>query len=95
MGRLKRMTEDEYLALKKEYEEADEAYRKAREIRFNLQRRMRWYENSQKRLSMKFKEGKAYQMFGKRKKDLSPEELKEYQRIAAQESRNKKKGVNM
>ena len=89
MGKLKRMTVEEYENLKENLEEAEKKYQKAKKERDDIKKRIRWYEESQSRLSMKYKEGRAYKMFGKRAKDLSVEEKQEYNRIMAQESRNR------
>lgn len=90
MGRLKRMTEEEYQQLKKEYEEVDQQYKALQKQRAKIKRKLYWYEYNSN-LSKSYKEGLSYQLFGKRKKDLTPEELREYNRIGAEKSRKKKK----
>lgn len=90
MGRLKRMTEEEYRQLEREYEEVDQQYKAIRERRAALKKRIDWYNYSKSR-SNSYKQGLAYQLFGKRMKDLTPEELREYNRISASRSRKKAK----
>ena len=91
MGRLKRMTEEEYEMLTVEYEEIDKQYKALREYRTKLKKRIDWYKQSQN-LSHSYRQGLAFQLFGKRMKDLTPEELREYNRISARKSRQKMKG---
>ena len=55
-----------------------------------LKKRIDWYNYSKSR-SNSYKQGLAYQLFGKRMKDLTPEELREYNRISASRSRKKAK----
>lgn len=90
MGRLKRMTEEEYQQLRKEYEEVDQQYKALQKQRAKIKRKLYWYEYNSN-LSKSYKEGLSYQLFGKRKKDLTPEELREYNRISASKSRKKAK----
>ena len=90
MGRLKRMTEEEFNMLTAEYEEVDKQYKVLREYRTKLKKRIDWY-NYSKNQSQNYKQGMAFQLFGKRMKDLTPEELREYNRISARKSRQKAK----
>ena len=90
MGRLKRMTEEEFEQLKKEFAEVDRKYRELRELRALIKRRIDWYVNSRNQ-SKQYKQGMAFQLFGKRMKDLTPEEKREYNRLSAQKSRKKAK----
>ena len=91
MGRLKRMTEEEFNMLKAEYEEIDKQCKALREYRTKLKKRLDWYRQTQS-LSHSYRQGLAFQLFGKRVKDLTPEELREYNRISARKSRQKMKG---
>ena len=63
---------------KKEYAELiDEEIRKQRKERAEVKRIMTVYER-RKYNSNSYERGLAYRYFGKRQKDLSPEELKKY-----------------
>ena len=88
MGKLKRMTEEEFKMLVAEYEEVDKQCKALREYRTKLKKRIDWYKYSQSR-SNSYKQGMSYQLFGKRVKDLTPEEKREYNRISAEKSRRK------
>ena len=94
MGRLKRMSEEEYNELKKQYEEVDKEYQAIREKRALIKRKISWYEYSNEKLLHSYRQGLSYELFGKRKKDLTKEELKEYNRISARRTREKQKGEN-
>ena len=91
MGRLKRMSEEDYIELKKQYEEVDKEYQAIREKRALIKRKISWYEYSNEKLLHSYRQGLSYKLFGKRKKDLTKEELKEYNRISARRTREKKK----
>ena len=92
MGRLKRMSEEDYIELKKQYEEVDKEYQAIREKRALIKRKIAWYEYSNEKLLRSYRKGLSYELFGKRKKDLTEEELKEYNRISARRTREKRKG---
>ena len=98
MPRLKRMSEEEYNELKKQYEEVDKEYQAIREKRALIKRRIAWYEYSNEKLLHSYRQGLSFELFGKRKKDLTKEELKEYNRISAKRTRErmkeKQKGEN-
>lgn len=98
MGRLKRMSEEEYNELKKQYEEVDKEYQAIREKRALIKRKISWYEYSNGKLLHSYRQGLSYELFGKRKKDLTKEELKEYNRVSAKRTRErikeKQKGEN-
>ena len=80
--------------LKKQYEEVDKEYQAIREKRALIKRKISWYEYSNEKLLHSYRQGLSYELFGKRKKDLTEEELKEYNRISAKRTREKKKGEN-
>lgn len=91
MGRLKRMTESEFEELKKQYDELDNQYKDIKEKRALVKRKIDWYTYSKDIMRHSYRQGLSYELFGKRKKDLSPEELREYNRISARRSREKLK----
>lgn len=55
-----------------------------------LKNKVRWYNYANKHYEYKdYSTSLAVQLFGKRAKDLTPEEKKEYNRLMAQKTRNK------
>lgn len=76
-----RMTKEEYLQTKKDIEQLKEEIAKLREKKNCMQKRVAWYERKNRQPKETYKKGLAYQHFGKRAKDLTDEERKEYQRM--------------
>lgn len=57
-----------------------------------LKKKVRWYEYANKHYEYKdYSTSPAVQLFGKRAKDLTPEEKKEYQRIMTQKCRQNRR----
>lgn len=60
-----------------------------------LKKKVAWYKYGQKHYILTNHDNDiAVQMFGKRLKDLSPEETREYNRVRAQESRKRRRKPN-
>lgn len=56
-----------------------------------LKNKIRWYKYANEHYNYKdYSESPSVQLFGKRAKDLTPEEKREYQRIMTRKSRQKK-----
>lgn len=76
--------------MKKEYaERIDEEIRKQRELRAKVKNTMTVYERRKYNVNS-YKKGLAYELFGKRQKDLTPEELREYNNIKQKNYLNRK-----
>lgn len=93
----------ELISLKKETEaeiariraEAKVRETELRERRAKLKGKIRWREYAEDRYVPKdHSEDRAMKMFGKRRKDLTPEELREYNKIGARMSRERRKKEN-
>lgn len=66
-----------------------------RERRAKLKNKVRWRDYAkEKYVPVDHSEDKAMKMFGKRLKDLTPEELREYNRLCARMSRERRKKEN-
>ena len=83
-----RMSESEYLQTKKRVEDLKVKIALLRDEKNVLMDRIRWYEYSEKNnLKKDYTETLAFKLFGKRLKDLTKEERKEYNRICTRKSR--------
>lgn len=87
--RLQRMTHEEYLQAKAEIERLKNEIKQLQERKKRLTDKVRWYDYSKDKLSTRYTSGFAVQHFGKRFKELTPAELKEYRRLQADRSRNR------
>lgn len=83
----KRMNEKEYNEIKEEIERIKTEIEKLRKEKNLLINKVRWYEYTAEQKKESYKNGFCYQHFGKRKKDLTEEERKEYQRLQTNKSR--------
>ena len=83
------MTEEEYTEAKQEIEKIKAEIKRLRVEKKKLIKKVNWYEYTEGTLSKEYENGFSYKHFGKRKKDLTEEERKEYQRIQTSKSRNK------
>ena len=87
MGR--RLTDEELQARQNKIDELTRQIKELQEKRRKLAIRQSWVRNNRKRYSKRKKPvyGLALELFGKRRKDLTPDELREYNRIAQQRRR--------
>lgn len=85
----KRMTPDEYLQAKSEIERLKKEIKQLQTQKKRLADKVRWYDYTKDKLSTKHTNGFAFQHFGKRFKELTPDELREYRRLQANNSRHK------
>lgn len=95
--RKERMTEEEYLLAKYEIQIAKCEIQKLkteidriRNEKNKLVDKVRWYEYSAGKLSKNYEAGFSYKHFGKRYRDLTDEERKEYRRMQTNKSRNRR-----
>ena len=89
--RKERMTQEEYAEAKREIERIKTEIEKLRAEKNKLIKKINWYEYTEDKLSTEYENGFSYRHFGKRKKDVTEEERKEYQRIQTSKSRSKSK----
>ena len=89
--RKERMTEAEYTEAKQEIERIKAEIEVLRKEKNKLVNKVRWYEYTEDKLSTKYEDGFSYEYFGKRYKDLTKEELKEYNRMSARRCRSNHK----
>ena len=88
--RQKRITEEQYQIIIKDIEELTQQIKALQEKRKRLKNRIRWYDYTKNKPQEQYISGFSQQHFGKRAKDLTPEEKKEYNRLLTQKSRQKK-----
>lgn len=88
--RRERMTGAEYLQIKIEIENIKEKITLLREEKKRLIDRVRWYEYTEQDKRKDYTKTLAFQMFGKRLKDLTEDEKKEYGRERTRISRENK-----
>lgn len=88
--RRERMTEAEYLQTKIEIENIKEKITLLRKEKKRLIDRVRWYEYTERDKRKDYTKTLAFQMFGKRLKDLTEDEKKEYGRERTRISRENK-----
>lgn len=88
--RRERMTEAEYLQIKIEIENIKEKITLLREEKKRLIDRVRWYEYTERDKRKDYTKTLAFQMFGKRLKDLTEDEKKAYRRERTRISRENK-----
>ena len=86
MGSKPRMSEKEYLKVKAEIEDTEKEIIALREKKNQLKKRVYWYEYTKNNIKT-FEDSIAFQMFGKRLKDLTHDELREYNKQRARISR--------
>jgi hypothetical protein len=87
--RQQRITEEQYQTIIKDIEELTQQIKALQEKRKKLKNKIRWYDYTKNKPQNQYINGFSQQYFGKRAKDLSPEEKKEYQRLLTQKSRQK------
>lgn len=76
-----RMTEEEYLQTKLRIEHLKQEISKLRDEKEKLANKVRWYEYSREKFTPKdYTKSIAFLMFGKRLKDLTDEERRQYNR---------------
>ena len=83
------MTQEEYLKAKSEIERLKNEIKRLQKDKKRLTDKVRWYDYSKDKLKDNHTDGFAFQHFGKRYSQLSPDELKEYRRLQAKRSRHK------
>ena len=83
------MTHEEYLQAKAEIERLKNEIKQLQTQKKRLTDKVRWYDYSKDKLSSNYTSGFAVQHFGKRFKELTPDELREYRREQANRSRHK------
>ena len=88
--RRERMTEVEYIQIKIEIEKIKEKITLLREEKKKLINRVRWYEYTEQNKRKDYTKTFAFQMFGKRLRDLTEDEKKEYGRERTRISRENK-----
>ena len=88
--RKERMSETEYLKTKKDIENIKEEILLLRTEKNKLINRVRWYEYSKQNERTDYTKSHAFQMFGKRYKDLDKNEKREYNRDRTRASREMK-----
>lgn len=88
--RTQRMTQEEYLQTKADIERLKKEIKQLQTVKKKLADKVRWYDYSKDKLSSNdYENGFAVKHFGKRYKQLTPDELKEYRRLQANRSRHK------
>ena len=85
--RKERMTEAEYLQTKAEVEDIKHKISLLRAEKKKLIDKIRWYEYTEKDNRKDYTKTLAFQMFGKRLKDLTEDEKREYSRERTRKSR--------
>lgn len=88
--RQQRITEEQHQTIIKDIEELTQQIKALQEKRKKLKSKIRWYDYTKNKPPNQYINGFAQQHFGKRAKDLTPEEKREYHRLLTQKSRQKK-----
>ena len=88
--RKERMTETEYLQTKSEIEDIKGKISLLRAEKKKLINKIRWYEYTEKETRKDYTKTLAFQMFGKRLKDLTEDEKREYSKERTRISRKNK-----
>ena len=88
--RKERMSETEYLKTKADIENIKEKISLLRTEKNKLINQVRWYEYSKQHKRTSYIKSHAFQMFGKRYKDLDKNEKREYNRDRTRASREMK-----
>ena len=88
--RKQRITEEQYQTIIKDIEELTQQIKALQEKRKKLKNKIRWYDYTKDKPQNQYVGGFSQQHFGKRAKDLTPEEKKEYNRLLTQKSRQKR-----
>jgi hypothetical protein len=85
----RRLTDEEVQARQDKIDELTMQIKELREERKKLVLRQNWVRNNRKRYGKRKNPvyGLAVELFGKRRKDLTPDELREYNRVAQQRRR--------
>lgn len=84
-----RMTEDEYTQAKIEIELLKKQIKQLQAEKKKLTDKVRWFDYSKDKLKYEHVNGFAYQHFGKRHKDLTEDERREYHRLCQYQRRHK------
>lgn len=84
------MTETEYLQTKSEIEDIKGKISLLRAEKKKLINKIRWYEYTEKETRKDYTKTLAFQMFGKRLKDLTEDEKREYSKERTRISRKNK-----
>ena len=87
--RKERITEEQYQIIIKDIEELTQQIKALQEKRKKLKNQITWYDYTKNKPQEQYINGFSQQHFGKRFKDLTPEEKKEYNRLLTQKSRQK------
>ena len=82
-----RMSESEYLKIKADIEDIKEKILLLRTEKNKLINQVRWYKYSKQNKRTSYIKSHAFQMFGKRYKDLNKNEKREYNRERTRASR--------
>ena len=90
-----RMTEEEYLNTKACIERLRIDIHQLRKEKNQLVKKMQWYEFSKGKLKNTYESGLSYKYFGKRYKDLTKDEKKEYNKITTRLSRERKRNAKI
>ena len=88
--RQQRITEEQYQTIIKDIEELTQQIKALQEKRKKLKNKIRWYDYTKDKPQNQYAGGFSQQHFGKRAKDLTPEEKREYHKLLAQKSRQKR-----
>lgn len=88
--KMQRMTKEEYLQTKAEIDDIKQKIALLRERKKKLTNKVRWYEYTEKDVRKDYTDSIAFQMFGKRLKDLTEREKREYIKECTRRSREQK-----
>jgi hypothetical protein len=88
--KMQRMTKEEYLQTKAEIDDIKQKIALLRERKKKLTNKVRWYEYTEKDVRKDYTDSIAFQMFGKRLKDLTEREKREYTKECTRRSREQK-----
>ena len=89
--RTQRMTKAEYLQTKTEIDNIKKQIASLREQKKKLTNKVRWYEYTEHNVRKDYTDSIAFQMFGKRLKDLTETEKREYTKECTKRSRKQNK----